>query len=303
MEPGSSTGIKIVNQEFVKLNCFDGTNYPHWKDKMMFLLIFLKIAYVLDVNHLATQSQEGDTDQTRATCAKQEEDELLWRGHILNALSDRLFDLYSSIKSPLEIWNALEQKYNNKKKGTYKFLTMNYFKFAMHDGFSIMDQVHEMQIYVSKLKDLKIEIPESIQVGAIVAEIPLSWNNYKNKLLYSTEDSSIDQLLKHLRIEEKTRIPDKMHQVQPNSKVNYASKKNKNINPNGVGKERKSFDSDSNKRHVTCYNCENKGHIKKDYRFRRSKTKKEWVMFKWLKLMLKKLFQWFQTCTLVWSLN
>ncbi|KAL0299950.1 UNVERIFIED_CONTAM: hypothetical protein Sangu_3147200 [Sesamum angustifolium] len=139
----------------------------------------------------------------------------------------------------------------------------------MRGGFSIMDQVHEMQIYVSKLKDLKIEIPEAIQVGAIIAKLPLSWNNYRKKLLHSTEDFSVDQLLKHLRIEEETRIRDKMHQVQPSSKVNYVSEKNKNINPNGVGKKRKYFDSDSNKKHVTCYNCGKKGHIKKDCRFRK----------------------------------
>ncbi|KAL0288265.1 UNVERIFIED_CONTAM: hypothetical protein Sangu_2665600 [Sesamum angustifolium] len=60
-----------------------------------------------------------------------------------------------------------------------------------------------------------------------------------------------------------------MHQVQPNSKVNYVSEKNKNTNPNGVGKKRKSFDIDSNKRHVTCYNCRKKGHIKKYCHFRK----------------------------------
>ncbi|KAL0327769.1 UNVERIFIED_CONTAM: hypothetical protein Sangu_1854900 [Sesamum angustifolium] len=232
MEPGSSSGIKMI-------------------------------AYALDVNHPATEPQESDGDQIRAARAKQGEDELLCCGHILNALSDRLFDLYSSIKSQLEIWNALEQKYNNKKQGTDKFLIMKYFEFVVHDGISIMDQVHEMQIYVSKLKDLKIEILEAIQVGAVIAKLPLSWNNYRKKLLHSTEDFSVDQLLKYLRIEEETQIRDQMHQVQPNSKVNYVLEKNKNTNPNGVGKKRKSFDSNSNKRHVTCYDCGKKGHIKK----------------------------------------
>ncbi|KAL0303193.1 UNVERIFIED_CONTAM: Retrovirus-related Pol polyprotein from transposon TNT 1-94 [Sesamum radiatum] len=265
----------MMNQEFVKLNCFDGTNYPRWKDKMMFLLTFLKIAYVLDINQPATEPKEGDTDEIKATRIKRGEDELLCRGHILNAFSDHLFDLYSSIKSPLKIWNALEQKYNNKKQGTDKFLTMKYFEFAMRDGVSIMDQVHEMQIYVSKLKDLKIEIPKAIQVGAIIAKLPLSWNNYRDKLLHSTKDFSVDQLLKHLRIEEETRIRDKMFQVQPNSKVNFVSEKNKNTNPSGVGNKRKSFDSDSNKRHVTCYNCGKKGHIKKDCRFRKKQKKEE----------------------------
>ncbi|KAL0406180.1 UNVERIFIED_CONTAM: hypothetical protein Slati_3931900 [Sesamum latifolium] len=225
----------------------------------MFLLTFLKIAYVLDINQPAIEPKEGYTDEIKAARVKRGEDELLCRGHILNALYDRLFDLYSSIKSPLEIWNTLEQKYNNEKQGTDKFLTMKYFEFAMCDGLFIVDQVYEMQIYVSKLKDLNIEIPKAIQVGEIIAKLPLSWNNYRKKLLHSTEDFSVDQLLKHLRIEEKTRIRDKMLQVQPNSKVNFVSEKNENTNPNGVGKKRKSFDSDSNKKHVTCYNCGKKG--------------------------------------------
>ena len=43
---------------------------------------------------------------------KREEDELLCRGHILNNLSGRLYDLFTSIKSAKEIWNSLEYKYN-----------------------------------------------------------------------------------------------------------------------------------------------------------------------------------------------
>ncbi|KAK4434888.1 hypothetical protein Salat_0651700 [Sesamum alatum] len=122
MEPGSSSSIKIMNQEFVKLNCFDGTNYPRWKDKMMFLLTFLKIAYVLDINQPVAEPKEGNSDQVKADHVKREEDELLSHSHILNSLSDRLFYLYSSIKSPLEIWNALEHKYNNEKQAQISFL-------------------------------------------------------------------------------------------------------------------------------------------------------------------------------------
>ena len=40
----------VVNQEFIKLDYFDGTNFIRWKDKMMFLLTALKISYILDPN-------------------------------------------------------------------------------------------------------------------------------------------------------------------------------------------------------------------------------------------------------------
>ncbi|KAK3037986.1 hypothetical protein RJ639_031573 [Escallonia herrerae] len=37
-----------MNQDFVKLDRFDGNNYARWKDKMMFLLTALRISYILD---------------------------------------------------------------------------------------------------------------------------------------------------------------------------------------------------------------------------------------------------------------
>ena len=177
----------VVNQEFVKLDRFDGTNFVRWKDKMMFLLTALKISYVLDPNlaEIPTPTAE-DSDELKVSRKKREEDELLCRGHILNNLSDRLYDLFTSVKSPKEIWNALEYKYNTEKQGVDKFLIMKYFEFSMVDSVSVMDQVHELQVLVSKLKDLKVEVPESLQVGGIISKLPPSWNNYRKKLLHTT---------------------------------------------------------------------------------------------------------------------
>ena len=41
---------KMMNQDFVKLDKFDGSNFIRWQDKMKFLLTALKIFYVLDPN-------------------------------------------------------------------------------------------------------------------------------------------------------------------------------------------------------------------------------------------------------------
>ena len=55
----------------------------------------------------------------------------------------------------------------------------------MVDHISVLDQVHELQILVSKLKDLKVDVGEPLQVGAIIAKLPPSWNDYRKKLLQS----------------------------------------------------------------------------------------------------------------------
>ena len=136
--------MKMLNYELVKLDCFDGTNFSRWKDKMKFLLTALKLFYVLDPNLMPfpTTSDE-ETDEIKAQRKKREEDELICRWHILNTLLDRLYDLYTSMKSPMEIWNALEAKYKTKKVGTNKFIIQKYFDYKMLNNISVLDQMHE----------------------------------------------------------------------------------------------------------------------------------------------------------------
>ncbi|PKI61206.1 hypothetical protein CRG98_018397 [Punica granatum] len=119
-----------------------------------------------------------------------------------------------SMQSPMEIWKALEEKCNTERQATDKFLMMKYFEFKILDSVPIMDQVHELQILVSRLRDLKVIIPESLQVGAIISKLPSSWNDYRKKLLHIAEDFTVEKILRHLRIEEETRKRDAVYLPQ-----------------------------------------------------------------------------------------
>ena len=96
------SALKMLNHELVKLDRFDGTNFSRWKDKMKFLLTALNLFYVLDLN-LMLFPTASDEDKIKAQRKKWEEDKLICRGHILNTLSNRLYDLYTSLKLPKEI--------------------------------------------------------------------------------------------------------------------------------------------------------------------------------------------------------
>ena len=157
----------------VQLDRFDGTNFTRWKGKLFFLLTVLKIAYVLDpALPPFREANDDDTEGIKAARKKREDDEVMCRGHILNTLSDRLYDLYNSMETPKEIWNALEYKYKTEKEGTDKFLILKYLEFVMVDTKSVLDQIHELQVLVTKLRELKVEIFESFQVGAVIAKLP-----------------------------------------------------------------------------------------------------------------------------------
>ncbi|GAV87683.1 UBN2_2 domain-containing protein [Cephalotus follicularis] len=210
--------IKMMNQDMVKLDRFYGNNFTRWQDKMKFLLIVLKIYYIWDPNFQPIEDHVTTTDETQPNAKalkrvnqqrkKHEEDELLCRGHILNTLSDRLFNLFTGMKSTKEIWDVLEFKYRAEEQGTNKYLIAKYFYFKFVDTKPLLEQEHELQMIVNKIHALKIEIPETFQVGAIIAKLPSSWKDYGKKFMHKSEDITLEHIQKHLGIEEELRLHD-----------------------------------------------------------------------------------------------
>uniref|UniRef100_A0A2N9HUD7 Retrovirus-related Pol polyprotein from transposon TNT 1-94-like beta-barrel domain-containing protein n=1 Tax=Fagus sylvatica TaxID=28930 RepID=A0A2N9HUD7_FAGSY len=280
---GEKMAYKMMNQDFVKLDKFDGSNFIRWQDKMKFLLTALKIFYVLDPNlQPIPDPTPEDTEQLKQQRIKREEDELVCRGHILNTLSDRLYDLYTTMTSPKEIWKALEIKYKTEKQGTDKFIIQKYFDFKMMDNVSVLDQMHELQILVHKLNDLSIKIPELFQVGAIIAKLPPSWNNYRKKLLHMAEGLTLEQIGTHLRIEEESRIREGTNSVSKVNEgtVNYvlnggvgSSKTNKSFRPNK--KIVKKTNSNKDKKGRACFHYGKKGHYIRECRFLKNQMKEK----------------------------
>ena len=111
MEAEMSFGVKVQFQEkeSVKLNKFDGTNYLRWQDRMSWLLTTLNMYYLLDPTlQPVAAPKDYDPPEVRARLVtekmKRETDEMVCRGHILNSLTNRLYDVYRTYKTPQEVW-------------------------------------------------------------------------------------------------------------------------------------------------------------------------------------------------------
>lgn len=126
-----------------------------------------------------------------------------------------------------------------------------------------MNQVDGLLVLISRLKDLKVKVSKSHQVDAIIDKLPNTWNDYKKKLLHTSEDLTLDQLIKHIRIKEETRICEKRFALEAVSKVNVTetktSKKRKHVS---IANE-----NSSKKKNKTCFFCGKQGHFKKECRF------------------------------------
>ncbi|GJT08380.1 hypothetical protein Tco_0842842 [Tanacetum coccineum] len=92
----ASKNLMQMSTDIVKLDRFDGGSFKRWQKKIQFLLATLKVAYVLTKPY--PKESEDETLAVSRERLKFENDDFICRGHILNAMSDPLFDDDLSLK-------------------------------------------------------------------------------------------------------------------------------------------------------------------------------------------------------------
>ena len=117
--------LKDMTLNFQKLDKFEGVGFRRWQNKMHSLLTTLNVVYVLTTPWPALP-QDGEEENLEVTRrrTKWENDDYICRGHILNSLSDTLFDLYQNVESAKDLWDYLEANYISKNASSKKFLVI-----------------------------------------------------------------------------------------------------------------------------------------------------------------------------------
>nr|GEX50614.1 zinc finger, CCHC-type [Tanacetum cinerariifolium] len=103
--------------------------------------------YVLST--LSLVWSENETLETTRKMMKWENDDYIWRGHILNGMSDSIFDIYQNAESAKALWKSLESKYMVEDASATKFLVSNFMNYKMVDTRPVLEQYHEMDDKVS----------------------------------------------------------------------------------------------------------------------------------------------------------
>nr|GEV63985.1 zinc finger, CCHC-type [Tanacetum cinerariifolium] len=95
----------------------------------VYVLTTLKVVYVLTTP--MPELLEDETVEAIRIGAKWEDDDYICRGHILNGMSDSLFDVYTNVELAKELWDSLESKYMAEDSLSKKFLD---FKHTLKHG-------------------------------------------------------------------------------------------------------------------------------------------------------------------------
>src|SRR4051812_40424654 len=157
----------------------------------------------------------------------------------------------------------------------------------MVDNKSIIDQIHELQVIVNKLTILKIIILEIFQVGVIISKFPPSWKGFAKKPMHMSEDFTLEEIQKTLRIEEEARK--RMSKNYNQEGINYvqgssSKKPNKNFaktsskrkfvpSNNSGGGQKSSTEKAKSPMNKHCYVCGEPGHFAKNCSKRRNGPK------------------------------
>ncbi|GJQ90179.1 zinc finger, CCHC-type containing protein [Tanacetum coccineum] len=198
--------VKEMTTNFGKLDKFEGHDFRRWQKKMHFLLTTLKVVYVLTTP--MPELLEDATVEAIRRRAKWENDDYICRGHILNGMSDSLFDVYTNVESAKELWDSLESKYMAEDSSSKKFLVSNFNNYKMVDSRPVMEQYNELLRILGQYTQHGLKMDESISVSSIIDKLPPSWKDFKHTLKHGKDDLSLVQLGSHLRIEESLRAQD-----------------------------------------------------------------------------------------------
>ncbi|XP_074337414.1 uncharacterized protein LOC141674602 [Apium graveolens] len=275
----NNESVKDMTSKFAKLDKFEGHDFRRWQKKMHFLLTTSKVVYVLSAP-MPKMIEEETVEQTRRRC-KWENDDYICRGHILNGMSDSLFDIYQNVESAKELWDSLESKYMAEDASSKKFLVSNFINYKMVDTRPIMEQYNELLRILGQFVQHDMKMDESISVSSVINKLPPSWKDFKHTLKYNKEEMTLVELGSHFRIEEALRAqeiqnnPKEKNQVG-NSSVNMVEDGGSSKNSNKDNGKKRKFKENNNtcsnkKPKLACWKCGKSGHFKKDCRVGKGK--------------------------------
>ncbi|GKE81708.1 hypothetical protein Tco_1551708, partial [Tanacetum coccineum] len=180
--------VKEMTTNFGKLDKFKGHDFRRWQKKMHFIKTTLKVVCVL------TTPMPDDTVEAIKSRSKWENDDYIYKGHILNGMSDSLFDIYQNVESAKELWDSLESKYMAKDASSKKFLVSNFNNYKTVDSRPVMEQFNELLRILGQYTQHDLKMDESIYVSSVINKLPPSWKDFKHSLKHGKDDLSLVQL-------------------------------------------------------------------------------------------------------------
>ncbi|KAL0333031.1 UNVERIFIED_CONTAM: hypothetical protein Scaly_2204600 [Sesamum calycinum] len=193
-----------------KLEPLDATNFKHWSQKLLIYFEHLEVNYVLFIDPPKITPQTTDASTAIVTTSqtvtdslkrdgelkvKYERDNKTVRCHLLNHMTNTLFDLFVNHKSSWTIWSTLESRYGGDDAYRKKYVIRKWLQFQIVDGKPIMNKVHECENLVVNVLNEDMKMCKILQANVLLEKFPPSWNDYINHLKHKKRDITLQELI------------------------------------------------------------------------------------------------------------
>ncbi|XP_074306456.1 uncharacterized protein LOC141641703 [Silene latifolia] len=167
-----------------KVEPLDGQNYKRWSQKLLMFFEQYEIDYVLFSDPPAAVTEIAASVETtppvisavksnEEAVKKYDKDNKTVRFHLLNLMTNTLFDLFMVHKSAKTIWELLEKKYGADDAGKKKYVVGKWLGFQMVDDKPIMEQVHVYENFCADVVNEGMKLDEIFLANVFLEKFPL----------------------------------------------------------------------------------------------------------------------------------
>ncbi|XP_074313757.1 uncharacterized protein LOC141648952 [Silene latifolia] len=169
-----------------KLEPLDGQNYKRWSQKLLMFFEQLENDYVLFSDPPAPVTEPAATSvettplvistvkSNAQSIKKHDKDNKTAKCHLLNHMTNTLFDLFMVHKSAKTKWELLKKKYGADDAGKKKYVVGKWLGFQMVDDKPIMEQVHVYENLCADVVNEGMELDEIFLANVLLKKFPHS---------------------------------------------------------------------------------------------------------------------------------
>ncbi|GKA75584.1 hypothetical protein Tco_0781962 [Tanacetum coccineum] len=143
-------------------------------------MIRLKVMYVMSTH--ISGLLEDDTLEAVRHITVWENDDYICIGHILNGISNSMFDIYQMVDSTNELSDSIESRYMADDASSKKFLISNFNNYKMVNSRPVIEQFNELLRILGQYSQHNLKMDESMYVSSVIDKLPPSWKDFKHSL-------------------------------------------------------------------------------------------------------------------------
>ena len=184
-------------------------------------------------------------------------------GAIFMSVTDNVLREIAGEKSASAAWKKLEELYSAKSLTNRLYLKKKLYNLRLVEGTSVKQHLDEFDSIIMDLGNIDITVESEDQALIVLCSLPPSYETFVDTLLYGKDSISLDDVSNALKSKELMKsFPDSKDGTEGDSLMTRGRSHQKEHSIRKKSRARSK--SKSRMKKTTCYECQERGHFRRD---------------------------------------